>query len=281
MSESSPIQAVILDWAGTTVDYGSLAPTEVFVEIFRRRGIEITVAEARGPMGSAKRDHIAAIASLPRIAQLWQARNERPPNNSDVQQMYDDFLPLQKQTLAERGSEVIPGVADAIGWLRQRGVKIGSTTGYTRALMDVVAPIAARGGYEPDAIVCSDDVSAGRPAPWMNFRAAELLGVYPMSAVVVVDDTPLGIAAGRNAGAITVAVSQTGNALGLLEAEVQALSARDLQTRLNQIDHDFGLAGAHMTIRSVAELPGLWDKLAAFTSRAILNDAKSAVATHN
>lgn len=254
---ASRIKAVILDWAGTTVDYGSLAPTQVFIEIFQRRGISITVAEARGPMGSAKRDHIAAVANLPRVAALWRERHGALPTDSDVQAMYDEFLPLQKQTLAERGSEVIAGVPEAIAELRSRGIAIGSTTGYTRALMDVVAPIAARGGYAPDVIICSDDVSAGRPAPWMNFRAAEQLGVYPMDTIVVVDDTPLGIAAGRSAGAWTIAVSRTGNALGLSAQEVAALSAPELQGRLSQIESEFTAAGAHVVLHSVTELPRL------------------------
>lgn len=258
---SSPLQAVIFDWAGTTVDYGSRAPTQVFVEIFRRKGIEITVAEARGPMGSAKRDHIATVVNLPRVSALWTKKYGQAPTDGDVQAMYDEFLPLQKQTLAESGSYVIPGVPEAITELRRRGLKIGSTTGYTRALMDVVSPIAARGGYSPDTTICSDDVLAGRPAPWMNFHAAERLGVYPLSRVVVVDDTPLGIAAGLAAGAWTIAVSQTGNALGLSEAEVAALPAAELELQLAKIENEFLAGGAHVIIRSVAELPKLWDDI--------------------
>jgi phosphonoacetaldehyde hydrolase len=129
--------------------------------------------------------------------------------------------------------------------------------------MEVVAPLAARGGYSPDAIVCSDDVTASRPAPWMNFRAAEQLGVYPMTAVLVVDDTPIGIAAGLNAGATTVAVTQTGNALGLSLDEVASLPAGELESRLAAIDQDFRQAGAHHLLRSVAELPGLLSQLEA------------------
>jgi phosphonoacetaldehyde hydrolase len=189
-----PLQAVLLDWAGTTVDHGSCAPTRVFVEIFRRRGIDITVAEARGPMGRAKHEHIAAVASLPRVSALWQQRYGHAPTAADVQAMYDDFLPLQKETL-EHGSDVIPGIPEAINTLRQWGLKIGSSTGYTRELMEVVAPIAARQGYAPDALVCSDDVTEGRPSPMMNQRCAELLGVS-LHSVLVVDDTPVGIEAG-------------------------------------------------------------------------------------
>jgi phosphonoacetaldehyde hydrolase len=262
MPESSgSIQAVILDWAGTTVDYGSLAPTQVFVEVFRRRGVEVTVAEARGPMGSAKRDHIAAVARLPRVAARWRELYGHEPTEQDLRAIYDEFLPLQKQTLAASGAEVIPGVAEAIAELRRRGLKIGSTTGYTRELMEVVVPIAARGGYRPDVIICSDDVSAGRPAPWMNIRAAERLGVYPLSSILAVDDTPLGIAAGLNAGAWTVAISQTGNALGLSATEAARLSADELSSRLKLIEGEFRAAGAHFVLRSVADLPERWNEI--------------------
>lgn len=259
--DKQTIRAVIFDWAGTTVDYGSRAPTRVFVEIFRRRGIEITVAEARGPMGRSKRDHIATVATLPRVSALWQQRYGRAPGDADVDAMYEDFLPLQKETLAQ-GSDVVPGIPEAVAQLRDWGVQIGSTTGYTRELMTVVAPLAARHGYAPDVIVCSDDVPAGRPAPWMNFLAAQQLGVYPMDSVLIVDDTPVGIEAGLNAGAITVAVTQTGNALGLSEAEVGELSGSELQSRLTQIDQEFRAIGAHFTVPSVADLPSLWERIA-------------------
>lgn len=254
------ISAVILDWAGTTIDYGSRAPTQVFVEIFHRRGVEITVAEARGPMGRSKRDHIAAVAALPRIAAQWSARYGRPPSEGDVDAMYHDFLPLQKSTLAA-GSDVIPGVPEAIAQLRGQGIRIGSTTGYTRELMEVVAPRAAAQGYAPEVLVCSDDVPAGRPAPWMNFLAAQQLGVYPMSSIVVVDDTPIGIEAGLNAGAITVAVTQTGNALGLSEGEVAALPESERRARTAPIEQEFLAMGAHYVVSSVSELGSLIEQI--------------------
>lgn len=254
-TSQNQLKAVILDWAGTTVDYGSRAPMGTFIEIFRRRGINITIAEARGPMGVAKRDHVAAIVGMPRIAAQWRVTHGREPTEQDVQAMYDELLPLQKETLAHHGSDVIPGVPEAIHRLRQLGLKIGSTTGYTRELMDVVAPIAARGGYAPDVIVCSDDVPAGRPAPWMNLRAAELLGIEAMTSIVVVDDTPVGIRAGRNAGAWTVGVSQSGNELGLSFDEIAALPAAELDSRLNEICRRFQAVGAHLVVRSVSELP--------------------------
>lgn len=258
MTEARPaLKAVLLDWAGTTVDYGSRAPMAVFIEIFRRCGIPITAEEARGPMGRAKRDHIATIVAMPRVTALWQEVHGRPPVDADIDGMYREFLPLQKETLARMGSDVIPGVSDAIAALRSRGLKIGSSTGYTRELMEVVAPRAVSGGYAPDTMICADDVPAGRPLPWMNFLACQQLGVYPPASVVVVDDTPVGIEAGLNAGMLTVAVTQTGNSLGLSEAEVEQLPVAERQQRLDQIAADFRRVGAHHVIRSVAELPAL------------------------
>jgi len=257
MKTRQPIRAVLLDWAGTTVDYGSRAPVEVFVEIFRRMEVEITAAEAREPMGRAKRDHIASIASLPRVAAKWRQRFGRDAIDADIDRMYQEFLPLQLETLQRIGSEVISGIANAVAKLRSMGLKIGSSTGYTHELMDVVAPLAARDGYDPDVIVCAGDTPAGRPAPWLNFLAAQKLNVYPMASVLVVDDTTVGVAAGLNAGSPTIAVTKTGNAMGLSEAEVLALPADELRSRLAKIEADFLAQGAHFVIQSVAELPEL------------------------
>lgn len=256
-----PLKAVIFDWAGTTVDHGSRAPARVFREIFRQRGIEITDAEARGPMGTAKHVHIATIANLPRVAALWRERYGKAPEDADVMAMYHDFLPLQKETLAN-STDVIRGVPETVAKLRARGIKIGSSTGYTRELMDVVVPIAASGGYSPDVMACSDDVPAGRPAPWLNFLVAQKLGVYPMSNVMIVDDTPIGIQAGLNAGAITVAVTRTGNSMGLSASEVAELPPEELKRRLAKIEEEFRAAGAHYTIESAADLPDLLERVA-------------------
>jgi phosphonoacetaldehyde hydrolase len=128
--------------------------------------------------------------------------------------------------------------------------------------MDVLVPLARAGGFEADVVICADDVPRGRPAPWMLFRAAERLDVYPMSAVVVVDDTTIGVEAGLNAGAITVAVTRTGNALGLSREEAAALDPADLAARLEAARAGFERGGAHHVIESAAELPAVLDALA-------------------
>lgn len=260
LKPTMPIRGVILDWAGTTIDFGSLAPTWVFMEIFRQRGVEITSAEARGPMGRGKLDHIATIAAMSRVRNAWLEHHGQAPSQDDIQAMYTEFLPLQTQMLAKK-SDMIPGVVEAIKKLRGRGLKIGSSTGYTLELMRVVSKLAAEQGYAPDATVCADEVPAGRPAPWMNFLCAQRLGIYPMSSMVVVDDTAVGIEAAKNAGAIAVAVSKTGNALGLSYEQTQALSQQELDARLKLIEIEFLELGADVVLESVAELPELIDRL--------------------
>jgi phosphonoacetaldehyde hydrolase len=256
------IRAVLFDWAGTTIDHGSRAPVEVFVEVFRRSGIDLTAAEARGPMGKAKREHIEALLALPRVVDAWRARYGGPPAEADVDRLYADFLPLQRDVLA-RHCGVIEGVPEVASECRRRGIRIGSTTGYTRALMDVVAPLARAGGFDPEVMICSDDVPRGRPAPWMNFRAAERLGVFPMSDVLVVDDTAPGVEAGRFAGARTVAVTRTGNSLGLSRDEAAAADPADLAARVAAAAEEFRRLGAHHVIESVADLIPILDAIEA------------------
>lgn len=254
------IQAVLFDWAGTTVDYGSRAPVRVFLEIFHRIGIEITEAEARGPMGQAKREHIASVLALPRITELWKTRFGSAPSSADVDRLYADFLPLQLSVLSQ-GSDVLPGITKMVNELRRRGIKIGSSTGYTRALMEAVIPKAREQGFEPDVTICSDEVPEGRPMPWMNFRACEALKVYPPTAVIVVDDTPIGIQAARRAGMWAVGVTMTGNGLGLSQKEAESLSTQELDQRLATIEQQYLQAGAHYVLRSAADLIPIIDKM--------------------
>jgi phosphonoacetaldehyde hydrolase len=250
------LRGIVLDWAGTTIDYGCLAPVEVFRAIFAKIGIEVTEAEARGPMGQAKIDHIRTMLQTDRIQQRWQSTFGRPSREEDVEDLYANFLPLQKTVLASH-SDVIPGVAEAIESLQKSGLRIGSTTGYTRELMDVVEPLAAAQGYCPEVTVCSDEVPAGRPAPWQVYRAAEKIGIYPMSKLAVVDDSIAGIESGLHAGCWTVAVAMTGNALGLDQSACQALASGELEDRLEKIADSFLSQGAHMVVRSVADLVGI------------------------
>jgi phosphonoacetaldehyde hydrolase len=256
LPQTQSIKAIIFDWAGTTIDFGSLAPVAVFRNVFASFGIEVTEAEAREPMGQAKIDHIRSMLAMPRISHEWLRKTGAPASEHDVRSLYTNFLDLQKQILAQH-SEPIRGVVESVEWFRSIGIKIGSSTGYTRELMDIVLPIAASRGFAPDVCVCSDEVAAGRPAPWLNFRVAELLGVYPMRDILVVDDSIAGIQAGKNAGCIAIAVALTGNAMGLPESELNGLETNERERRLVEIEREFLKSGADLVVQSVEHLAKL------------------------
>jgi len=251
---TGPLKGVIMDWAGTAVDYGCVGPVAVFIEVFHRRGVEVTTAEARKPMGLMKKDHVRQMCADPAVAAKWQAVHKRPPTEADVDDMYQDTEPLMVASVAAT-AEPIPGVLALVDALHRQGLKVGSTTGYTTPIMDVLVPEAKRRGYVPDAIVCPSDVPAGRPYPWMCYQNAMRLGVYPMEAMVKVGDTVNDMHEGLNAGMWTVGVTRTGNELGLTEAEVKLLAPADLRQRLEVIAARLRQAGAHYVIESVEGCP--------------------------
>jgi len=257
-----PLQAVIFDWAGTTVDYGSCAPVVVFVEIFRWRGVAITQQQARAPMGLAKKDHIRAIASQPAVAEQWRALQGRDWSEGDIEALYRDSVPLQAECVADY-ADLIPGALDTVAACRARGLKIGSSTGYSRSIMEALLPAAARRGYAPDCAICPSDVPAGRPAPWMIYQNAAQLGVYPMAALVKVGDTLPDIEEGLNAGTWTIGLSRSGNELGLTERESRELASGVLAARLAQIEQRLRQAGAHYVAATIADVPPILDAIEA------------------
>jgi phosphonoacetaldehyde hydrolase len=262
-----PVRALILDWSGTTVDFGCFAPTIVFVEIFKAEGIEITLAEARAPMGLYKRDHIVQILQMSRVAEQWMKIHNRPATQNDVDRMYKAFIPRQMETIVQY-TDPIPGVVDTLTALRKAGLKIGSSTGYTRAMMEKLVPEARNRGYEPDSLVCPDDVPAGRPAPWMCYQNAMNLGVYPLESIVKIGDTLPDIAEGLNAGMWTIGVAKTGNELGLNEAEIAALDPAELKSRLASVYEKLYQAGAHYVVDSLADILPIIDQINEKLSRA-------------
>ena len=248
-----PIKAVIFDWAGTTVDHGSLAPIRVLQKLFSDHKIEISEEEARRDMGVLKKDHIRSLLGTPRIVDAWRKRYQRTPSEDTVEILFADFVPQQIACLADCSS-LISGVTDAVQRLRQRGVKIGSSTGYTRPMLEVLLRHAAKQGYVPDCTLCPDDVGAGRPLPWMIYENAVRMKVYPLEAVVKVGDTISDIEEGLNAGTWTVGVSQTGNMIGLTEDGWRALPQGERTWLLLDARRKFLDAGAHYVIDTLADL---------------------------
>jgi len=252
-SYRGPIEAVLLDWAGTTMDFGCMAPAVVFMEVFKRKKVPITIEEARAPMGAHKRVHIQRISELDSVRQRWQAAHGRPPNDDDVSAMFAEFVPLQLECLSKY-STLIPGTLEAIAALRARGIKIGSTTGYLTEMMQINQKDAKRQGYEPDATVCASDVPAGRPFPHMCLQNVIKLGVSTVQACVKIDDTVPGVEEGLNAGMWTIGLAVSGNEVGLTLEDWKALPAAAQKAKRERAYARMQQCGAHYTVDSIADI---------------------------
>ncbi|MBW6529070.1 phosphonoacetaldehyde hydrolase [Sphingomonas sp. RHCKR7] len=248
------LKAVVFDWAGTMVDFGSRAPVIALRRTFAAAGVAIEEAEARADMGLAKGDHIRAILRAPRVAAAWRATHGAAPGESDAVALLAALTPAMREA-ARRTARLIPGAAEVVAGLRAAGVRIGSCTGYTREMMADILPAAAAQGYVPDHLVCAGETPSGRPSPLMLWHNLIALDAWPASACVKVDDAAVGVAEGRAAGAWTIGVAATGNALGLDEAELAALDLSDRTARIAAAAATLRAAGAHAVIESVADLP--------------------------
>jgi phosphonoacetaldehyde hydrolase len=247
------LKALVLDWAGTTVDFGSLAPARTLQKLFAGARITLTKSEIRQHMGLPKKEHIRGILSMPRVRNAWQEFHGRIPNEADVDKMYQQFIPMQFSCLDEH-SALIPGVVQAMWSFRQRGLKIGSTTGYTRAMLDLLVAKSAKEGYSPDCSLSPEEVGAGRPYPFMMYECAVRLQVYPLAAIAKIGDTPVDIQEGLNAGAWSIGVAGTGNMVGLSLEDFRALSEAGKESRLADARAELQNAGAHYVVDSLAEV---------------------------
>ncbi len=250
---SGRLKAVVFDWAGTVVDYGCFGPVAAFQEVFRARFIEPTVAEVRAHMGMDKMEHLRAISAMPRIQKLWTAIYGKKPLDVDFMEMHKDFEEFRMKTLRTH-SALVPGLLTTVSTLRGMGMRIGSTTGYNSLGAKLMCEEAARHGFWPDSVVCASDVPTGRPHPWMCFRNAMELETYPMSTMVKVGDTPIDVLEGLNAGMWTVAVTTSGNEMGLTHEEVQDMDATELESRVRSIRKRMETVGAHFVIDDISGL---------------------------
>jgi phosphonoacetaldehyde hydrolase len=259
MSEAT-IQAVFLDWAGTAVDHGSLAPVAALEDIFAGFGIAAPRPLIRKYMGLAKKDHVRKLLHEPEIEAQWTVIHKAAPAELDVDAVYAGFEP-QMMAVLPGYATVITGVVDTVEILRGRGYKIAGTTGYTRPMLDQLEALAADQGYRTDRSLAPEDVGAGRPFPWMCYRLAIDLRIYPLSSCVKIGDTESDIAEGLNAGMWTIGVTRSGNTVGLSEESWNALAAPEQEALLTAAEDELHLAGAHYTVETVAHALPVLDEI--------------------
>lgn len=232
---STLVPAVVLDWAGTMIDPGCLAPVVALRTVLARHGLVVSAAEARVGMGLAKKDHLRGLL----VAHGMGAATD------------ELYAALEREMFLqlEHHAVLVAGAREFADWLHAGGVRIGTSTGYTAEMIRVVAG------------------AAGRPAPFMMYANALRLGVWPLSSIVKIGDTPSDIAEGINAGSWTIGVALSGNALGLSVAETAALEPAERAVKFVAARDSLRAAGASFVVNSVADCPPVLEEIAARIKR--------------
>jgi len=255
-----PLKAAVLDWAGTVIDHGCRAPAAVFQAVFAMRGIQVTDAQAREPMGIPKWDHIFAVGTNPAVNTLWKEKFGTDFNATDADDIYKDFVPHQIGIIAQY-CDMIPGAVDAVNKMRDMGMKIGSCTGYTPDIMETCRAAAKKAGYVPDAVFCAGDTPQGRPGPSLLLANMIELDVYPPEAVVKIGDTVADIEEGLNARTWTIGVAARGNEVGLSCEAYESMPANQLKPLVNAAYKKLTMAGAHYVVDSLADVPAVIEEI--------------------
>lgn len=251
------VQAIIMDWAGTMADEHVLAPATCFYEAFKKHGIEITMEEARIPMGLRKDLHIKEVLEMPQVRQRWIEAKGEAPTQETVDYLYEKFVPMQLAVL-DQYTALVPGAAEAVSRLQAKGIKIGTTTGFTKDMVAILLKGAEKQGYVPDSNCAGDQVPYGmgyRPAPFMLYQNLLNMGVWPVQSVVKVDDTCGGIGEGLSAGCWTVGVYGVSNYTNVnSKAEWAAMSQEEKTERKMKSKEILQKSGAHYLAETTAEI---------------------------
>ena len=244
-------EGIIFDWAGTTVDYGCMAPVRAFDEAFKSFGIEPTMEEIRKPMGMLKIDHVRTMLQMERINNLWKEKYNRDWTEDDVQKIYE-ISERKIFEVLDKYTDIKPHVLETIIEIRNKGLKIGSTTGYTSDMMKIVTDRAKQQGYTPDFWISPDMVnSKGRPYPYMIFRNMEELKLSDVRKVMKVGDTVSDIREGKNAGLYTVGIIEGSSVVGLSQREFEALSPEERAQLCEQARKKYLEAGADCVVNDI------------------------------
>ena len=248
------IEAVIFDWAGTTVDYGSLAPVIAFKKAFKNAGIDLSDEDVRKDMGMAKWDHIGKILKLEDVKQQWKKKYSKLPDNDDRKKIYNDFQQSLLRYLKEY-TELKSGVLKTFNYLKEYGIKVATTTGYTAEMMKVVKNKAAEDGYTPELVVTSEDVDGlGRPSPAMIQLIMKDFNIDDPKKVIKVGDTLVDIEEGRNAGVKTVGIVEGSSLMGLSQVEFDELDNEEQIAKRNEVKRKFESVDADFVIDSIFDL---------------------------
>ena len=223
------IKLVIFDMAGTTIkDLGQVP--EAFTTALSSCNISLTHNELQAVRGASKREAI-------RILIKNKFGEDNPEVETIINQAYNAFRTSLQTLYIEEGVHFIPGTLDTFTMLRGKDILIALNTGFDRNITNTILANLEWDKFAVDAVCCGDDVSKGRPAPFLIFHTMETCNITSVHDVMTVGDTVLDLEAGNNAG---------------IRYNVGVLSGAHEEAQLRQAPH------THI-IPSVADLPRLWE----------------------
>ena len=222
------IKLVIFDIAGTVIEDAGQVPA-AFTAALGNHGIEATSDSIREVRGASKREVIQRFVER-------QTGIKNAEVKVRTEEIYNSFRSTLLGLYEQDGVREISGAAETFSWLRHRGVRVALNTGFDRMITELLLDSMHWDGDLVNAVVCGDDVTQGRPAPYLIFRAVEMTGVTSVHQVTNVGDTVLDLQAGQNAG---------------VRYNIGVLSGAHTKEQLEREPH------THL-LSSVAELPVLW-----------------------
>jgi phosphonatase-like hydrolase len=181
------LELVIFDLAGTTVEDHGEVPA-AFTHALAEHGIVVTREQVKNVRGSSKRQ--ALLQFIP----------PGPGQARLAEEVYASFQAHLAKRYASEGVQAIDGATLAFRLLRERGVRVALNTGFDREMTGLLLGALGWTDGIVDAVVCGDDVTRGRPAPYLIFRTMETTGTSSVHRVATVGDTTLDLQAGYNAG---------------------------------------------------------------------------------
>jgi phosphonatase-like hydrolase len=188
-------ELVILDVGGTTIrDDGAVQAA--FAAALAGSGVELDEVEMVAWRGASKREILERLVAS-RFTGLAPAAR-----SSLASELYDRFRQALEIRWRDAGNLAIPGARGAFERLKAAGIHVALNSGFDRAIMEIVLANAGWPGTLIDAVVTTDDVPAGRPAPFLIFRSMERTNVQDVRRVAVVGDTRLDLEAAANAGVL-------------------------------------------------------------------------------
>lgn len=228
--------------------------------MFQEYGINITLAQAREPMGLPKIEHIKQILQNSDVSEQFLAKYGRAWEQKDLVEMNSKFESFLFATLHNFATPM-PNVIQTLNQQRAQGIKIGSTTGYTQAMMQIVRQCAAEQGYVVDNLVTPNDVPAGRPAPYMIYRNMIDLAIDSVDKVVKVGDTIADIREGVAANVWSVGIIEGSSELGLTQSELENMPIEKLTALKASVRNRMIEAGANFVLNSIADLPACIERI--------------------